>query len=94
MGITTAKLFSQKLLIKKLVSTGLNQFMLSCQILLIHKKDVVTKNYNFLSFVAKMTLKTIWINIPINNLQTIYNDFLSGFWDGCDICGYINGKTS
>ena len=42
MGITTVKLISQKLLKKKTSLNGLNQFILSCQILLIYKTDMVT----------------------------------------------------
>ena len=62
MGITTVKLVSQKLLMKKNpVWMGLYQFMLSCQILLIHKKyghiqlkfSFILCNINFKDYLDK-----------------------------------------
>ena len=49
--------------LKNQCALGLNQFMLSCQQLLIDfqsKKDMVKQILNFFSFLTKWTLKTIW----------------------------------
>ena len=44
----------------KPIWTGLNQFVPSCQKLLINKKGVVKQNLNLLWFPAQLHLNTIW----------------------------------
>ena len=50
------------------------------------------KNYKFPQFFAKLSLKTIWLNIPRYKSFKLCNDFQNGYPDVCDICEYFKGK--
>ena len=58
-------------MIDKTSLTGSNQFMCSCQKLLIDKKGVVTQNFNFLLFPAYLHLNINWYTIS-QSFQNMY----------------------
>ena len=48
----------------------------------------------FSIFFAKLTLKTIGINIMTYISLKLYNAFQSRCWYGCNICGFFKGKKT
>ena len=76
----------------KPVWTGLNQFMWSCQKLLINKTAVVTQKVKFLWFPTYLHLNIICHKITLHNPMKLFYDFQSRCSDVWDICRFFKGK--